>query len=100
MTEKGWREISLGGLVFEPGNAIAYETGTWRSFRPIHDWEKCTHCLTCWVYCPDGCIMVEDGRVQGVDLKHCKGCGICAQECPREAITMIEETKAQAEEMQ
>ncbi len=39
--------------------------------------------------------MVEDSKVLGVDLKHCKGCGICATECPRKAIIMVEEAKAQ-----
>jgi pyruvate ferredoxin oxidoreductase delta subunit len=29
----------------------------------------------------------------GMDLDHCKGCGICAQECPQKAIKMMEETK-------
>ena len=28
------------------------------------------------------------------DYDFCKGCGVCAQECPRHAITMIEERKA------
>jgi 2-oxoacid:acceptor oxidoreductase delta subunit (pyruvate/2-ketoisovalerate family) len=97
LQEKGWRECTPAGLVLEPGNAIEYETGTWRSFRPIIDMEKCTHCMFCWIFCPDGSIMVKDSKVIGVDLKHCKGCGICAQECPRKAITMIEESKAKAE---
>jgi len=26
-------------------------------------------------------------------MDHCKGCGICAQECPQKAIKMMEETK-------
>jgi pyruvate ferredoxin oxidoreductase delta subunit len=26
-----------------------------------------------------------------VDLNYCKGCGICAQECPTKAITMVPE---------
>jgi pyruvate ferredoxin oxidoreductase delta subunit len=95
LTEKGWKEISLGGLVLEPGSSVAYETGTWRTMRPIIDMERCTHCMFCWVYCPDGCIMVEDSKVIGIDLKHCKGCGICAYECPRKAITMMDEAKAQ-----
>jgi 2-oxoacid:acceptor oxidoreductase delta subunit (pyruvate/2-ketoisovalerate family) len=94
MKEKGWREITWGGLVLEPGSAIEYETGTWRAFRPIIELEKCTHCMFCWIYCPDGAILVEDSKVKGIDLKHCKGCGICAQECPRKVITMMEEAKA------
>jgi len=42
--------------------------------------------------------LVEDGRVVGVDLDYCKGCGICASECPQKAITMVEEIKAKMEE--
>jgi len=56
--------------------------------------EKCIQCLLCWVFCPDGAIVTEDRKVKGIDLVHCKGCGICACECPQKAITMIEEAHA------
>lgn len=94
---KSWKEILIGGLISDAGNSVEYETGGWRSLRPIWDEEKCNHCMTCWAYCPDGAIQVEEGVVVGIDLAHCKGCGICAQECPQGAITMIEEALALAE---
>jgi Pyruvate/2-oxoacid:ferredoxin oxidoreductase delta subunit len=28
-----------------------------------------------------------------VDLDYCKGCGICAEECPSKCIAMVEEEK-------
>lgn len=91
--EKGWREITAGALIFQPGSSVAYETGTWRAVYPVIDMAKCNYCLDCWIYCPDGSIMVENSRIMGVDLKHCKGCGICARECPQQAISMVEECK-------
>ena len=94
LTEKGWKEVTIGGLVLEPGNSVEYETGTWRSLRPLIDRGKCNYCISCWVYCPDGAVIVEDSKVIGIDLKHCKGCSICAAECPQKAITMVEEAKA------
>lgn len=69
----------------EPGSACHYSTGGWRLRRPILDEERCTHCLFCWLYCPDDAIRVEDGRVQGFDLERCKGCGLCAAACPDRA---------------
>jgi pyruvate ferredoxin oxidoreductase delta subunit len=27
-----------------------------------------------------------------IDLEYCKGCGICAEECPPKAIAMVEES--------
>jgi Pyruvate/2-oxoacid:ferredoxin oxidoreductase delta subunit len=50
---------------------------------------NCNLCLQCVSYCPDASIRpdVEKGTV-AVDLDHCKGCGICAYECPRGVITM------------
>lgn len=94
MAGKGWKEITPGGLVYEPGSSVEYETGTWRALRPVIDMERCSHCMFCWVYCPDCSILVENSKVIGIDVKHCKGCGICARECPQDAITMIEEAKA------
>ena len=87
----GWKEIPEGGLIVEGGNAVNYETGSWRSFRPVRDTEKCTDCMICWVYCPDSSILTSDGKLTGVDHSHCKGCGICAEECPVKAIKMVDE---------
>jgi len=50
--------------------------------------------MLCWLFCPDDSVMVEDLRVTGFDLAHCKGCGICAEECPLNAITMEEQSPA------
>jgi Pyruvate/2-oxoacid:ferredoxin oxidoreductase delta subunit len=49
----------------------------------------CNLCLNCVSYCPDASIL-PDGKkaIVAVDLDHCKGCGICAYECPRGVITM------------
>jgi 2-oxoacid:acceptor oxidoreductase delta subunit (pyruvate/2-ketoisovalerate family) len=94
LAQKGWKEITAAGLVVDCGNSVTYETGMWRAFRPVIDLAKCTHCMFCWIYCPDGAVMVENSKVVGIDLKHCKGCGICANECPRKVITMVEEAKA------
>lgn len=95
--KKGWKELPLGGLILDAGNAELYPTGGWRTFRPIIDLEKCTHCLLCWVFCPDSAVLVNDGKVVGFDLDHCKGCGICDEECPDKikAITMVEEAAFQ-----
>lgn len=65
-------------------------TGSWRLVRPEFDPQKCNLCLICWSYCPDGVIKRTNGKLT-VDLEYCKGCGICSNECPRRAITMVEE---------
>jgi pyruvate ferredoxin oxidoreductase delta subunit len=92
----GWKEVPQAGVIRDAGNAEDYETGDWRSYRPVRDEDKCIHCLLCWVYCPDSAIIVKDGKVVGIDLKHCKGCGICAKECPEKikAIKMVKEDEA------
>jgi len=80
--EASWRETSIAGTVFEAGNSVEYITGTWRTLRPVHDMEGCTHCGICWVYCPDSAIVFKDSKFDRFDYDHCKGCGICAAECP------------------
>jgi pyruvate ferredoxin oxidoreductase delta subunit len=77
-----WREIPIGGVIDEAGSAEQYKTGDWRAQRPIYHADNCIDCITCWIYCPDASIMVEDEKMVGIDLDHCKGCGICAVVCP------------------
>lgn len=86
-----WRSMPIGGVITEPGNSVHYETGSWRSLRPVVDMVKCTHCMICWIFCPDSAVLVEDGRFLGFALNSCKGCGICAVECPPKCIEMVGE---------
>lgn len=59
----------------------------------------CNRCDNCLVFCPDISILRRGDWVTEypvypffeVDYDYCKGCGICAAECPRRAITMEEE---------
>jgi pyruvate ferredoxin oxidoreductase delta subunit len=80
--DRPWQEVSLGGVVKDRGNSVAYITGTWRTMRPLRDSEQCIQCLICWIMCPDASVLVEDGKVVSFDYDHCKGCGICAEQCP------------------
>lgn len=91
MEKLSGQTLPLGGTILEPGSSERYETGGWRAKRPVVDMDKCTHCLVCWVFCPDIAILTQNSRFMGFDLLHCKGCGICAAECPPKAITMHDE---------
>ncbi|MCU0596916.1 MAG: 4Fe-4S binding protein [Desulfobacterota bacterium] len=52
----------------------------------------CTFCMRCYDYCPDVSIQMDGKtRERSIDYDHCKGCGICAEECPRGAISWIHE---------
>lgn len=85
-------DVAIGGVIPSTGNSNDYETGSWRTERPAFDPTICTSCLICWITCPDTSILVENGKVIGIDTKHCKGCGICAKECPTKptkAIVML-----------
>ena len=87
----GWKTITFGCHVMEPGSSVKFRTGDWRSQRPVIDKEKCIKCGMCWVYCPDmAYTQTEDGFFE-VNLEYCKGCGICAHECPKDAITIVPE---------
>lgn len=63
------------------------KTGTWRTFRPVLDRERCNKCLFCWIYCPEACITKD----LEIDYDYCKGCGVCAEECPTKAMIMVKE---------
>jgi pyruvate ferredoxin oxidoreductase delta subunit len=84
-------ELPRGATIPASGNSDEYVTGGWRSERPYRDDDKCTQCLLCWVFCPDTSVLVKDEKVYDFDYDHCKGCGICAHECPADAIEMVPE---------
>ncbi|HID93838.1 MAG TPA: pyruvate synthase [bacterium (Candidatus Stahlbacteria)] len=89
--KRGWKNLPIGALIERGGTATEFKTGDWRTDRPIWDKDKCTACLFCFIYCPDSSIIVEDGKMIGIDLDFCKGCGICKEVCPKGAIEMRRE---------
>ncbi len=86
-------QLPTGGLIERGGTAHAYLTGGWRLRRPELDLEKCVHCLMCWLVCPDSAILLSRLKVVGIDYLHCKGCGLCASQCPprARALRMVDE---------
>lgn len=82
-----------GATIPTGGSAAEYKTGGWRSKKPVWLEDVCSQCLICWIFCPDSSIQIAEGKMTGIDYDHCKGCGICAKECPRDAIKMEEEDK-------
>lgn len=50
----------------------------------------CNQCDNCWVFCPDAAIVRVNGSYE-VNYDFCKGCGVCAEECPRSVISLVEE---------
>lgn len=89
--ELTWKDLEIGAIVIEPGSARQYKTGDWRSQRPTYDFRKCIKCGMCYIFCPEGCIgQNKEGNFEA-DLYYCKGCGICAKECPTRVITMVDE---------
>jgi len=52
----------------------------------------CFECDNCYGMCPDNAIVkLGPGRGFRIDLDYCKGCGICATECPCGAIAIVDE---------
>ncbi|MCX6710414.1 MAG: 4Fe-4S binding protein [Candidatus Woesearchaeota archaeon] len=81
--------LTVGAVVEKPGSTVANKTGNWRSMRPIKDPKVCIKCGRCWVFCPENAISPDIET----NYDYCKGCGICAEECPVKAIKMEKEKK-------
>jgi Pyruvate/2-oxoacid:ferredoxin oxidoreductase delta subunit len=57
---------------------------------------NCLACDNCWTLCPDSAVLktkelASDGSHYVFDYDYCKGCGLCAHECPCGFIEMKEE---------
>ncbi|HEY6010713.1 MAG TPA: FAD-dependent oxidoreductase [Nitrospirota bacterium] len=53
----------------------------------VVDQKKCMACLTCMRVCPYGAPVVE--AYSTIRPEYCQACGLCAPECPAEAISMV-----------
>ena len=79
------------GPSFDAGYLTSINAG-WRMERPVLDVDRCITCYQCYMCCPDGVIFKKD-KVVDFDFDYCKGCGICAQVCPKNALSMVLENK-------
>jgi len=54
---------------------------------------NCFECDNCYGVCPDNAVVkLGPGQRFAINYDYCKGCGMCATECPCGAITMVSET--------
>ncbi len=58
--------------------------------KAVIDTGKCTFCLTCYRCCPHGAIFWDKDNKPVISPIACQGCGICASECPMDAIQIGE----------
>jgi 2-oxoacid:acceptor oxidoreductase delta subunit (pyruvate/2-ketoisovalerate family) len=67
------------------------DVANWRLERPEIDYDNCVKCGLCAQYCPEEAITLDEDSNPQVDMRFCKGCGVCANECPQGAIEMAKE---------
>lgn len=51
----------------------------------------CNRCEVCLILCPDIAVYKDEKDNMQINLDYCKGCGICAHECPRNSMNMERE---------
>ncbi len=101
MAEQGWDEFEIGAMLrsfngeakdvaltlqedrdYSSNNSFTASVADWRIEKPVFNKDYCIDCQFCWVYCPDISIISRDKKMIGIDMDHCKGCGICVEVCP------------------
>jgi len=102
MANKGWDEFEIGAMLrsfdgsidecsahtpqrdrdYSENNSYMASVADWRLIKPVFNKDYCIDCQFCWIYCPDVSIISRDKKLIGVDMDHCKGCGICVEVCP------------------
>jgi len=85
--KENWKSLPIGTVSMK--SSVEYETGDWGVTKAITDLEKCTQCTLCHFFCPEGAIRMKEDGYPEVDYKYCKGCGVCAEECPVKCIEMV-----------
>jgi pyruvate ferredoxin oxidoreductase delta subunit len=100
--QQGWDEFEIGAMLrsfdgkidecsaftpqrdrnYSQNNSHVASVAAWRLIKPIYNKDYCIDCQFCWIYCPDVSIISRDKKMIGIDMDHCKGCGICVEVCP------------------
>jgi pyruvate ferredoxin oxidoreductase delta subunit len=86
MKMKSWQEMEKGVVNRLGGNNLKERNGYASKLymKPLFAPTTCTQCLICWIFCPENAIILENNSVKEINYSLCKGCGICANECPVE----------------
>lgn len=104
----GYETQPPGGMIPEAGNTAWNDLSTSRTgWIPVLDDDKCIHCGSCDLVCPDLCLVWGDGpeggkferMLMGIDYRYCKGCLRCVESCPSGALTKETETPGLAAEL-
>ena len=87
------RAVPFGAITPAPvKQQELFITSNWRIVRPVIDHEKCTRCFTCYIACPDSCWSFNEAEEKMEwNWKFCKGCQVCINECPADALTAVPE---------
>ena len=78
-------------LSFEESNIGLTEDTAFREAARCFQCGVCNACELCLIYCGDVAITRNENGRFDIRVEYCKGCGVCALECPRGAIQMTRE---------
>jgi len=85
-------EMARRRTTFEEVTQGLDETNALYEARRCLSCGNCFECDNCYGVCPDNAVIkLGPGKRFRFDYDFCKGCGVCAQECPCGAIAMVPE---------
>lgn len=79
-----WAWVDVENVALEVKDLLSNGKKTVPKDRAVVDRGKCVICLTCYRCCPHGAIYWDTKAI--ISPVACQGCGICASECPNNAI--------------
>lgn len=66
---------------YEPARNPLFKGFSSRTMRPIINYELCTQCGRCWLFCPEGAYNITPDGYYECDYLACSGCGKCEEVC-------------------
>ncbi len=78
------------------GRNPGYKTASSRTYKPEINYDQCVRCRTCWIFCPDGAIDMNEEGYPSLNYEYCTGCNICKNNCPVDAYDIKLELEMEA----